>query len=199
MKQAIKRIFITGCLLLFSVISVNAESDVFSGTENTVVITMDDADVTLMNEAEMGDKTVYSASIVINGTTYDSVGIRLSTLEDMPDMDKGKAPERGMDDAQGKPLAGGTDERPEPPTGNHADQDKQKGEPPSNGVEPKKSYLIQMDSTVSEQNYEGLTSFILNPVMELSDDMEKPAEMHSFAEATVTLNDSSLGSYSIME
>lgn len=193
-------LFIVSIVVLSISNMVSADDTVFSGTENTVVITMSDTDLASLQNAEMDDTTAYTAALVINGTAFEGVSISIASMEDM--MGDG-APQGGPqggpggDGNMGEPPAGG-------PGGNgEAPQGGPQGEPPAGGMggeqgERPLSYLIDL----GEANYNGLSSFVLGAQMEMPKGMEAPAdapERPETAEATVTLNGEDLGSYTITE
>ena len=202
--------FLVLSMLLFGAFTVYADS-VITGTDNTIVITMDKSDLESMNNAKEDDTTLYSATITINGIALESVGVRLSVRDDMAKDENGQggpAPENGQDGmspdgGKGSPDGNKGQGGPAPEDG--------KGETDKRPV----SYFVQLDSSISGQNYNGLTSFILNPKMEAPEGMEKPEnapdnnapegedkndpEPMEMAEVTLTLNDEDMGSYTIFE
>ncbi len=141
--------FVLGILTLTTILSftglVSAEE-----TESTISaeITMDANDLTAMNESSEGSTDLYTATIIIDGTSYENVGIRLASQSDMMEQRQqnsgGQLPQGQDGDSSGQqpPDGSGTTEKPE--------------------GEKMVAYLIQLDNTTAGLVYNEKTTIILS-------------------------------------
>ena len=124
------------CAALLMTAAVWAD-DIFSGTENTIAITISADDAEKLSDPETTDS--FTALFNINGAAFDGT-IRRATKDDMPepgDRPEGEPPEGGEHPEGEKPEG-----MPEPP----ADGEKPEGEPPEDMPEMI-SYVITIDGT----------------------------------------------------
>lgn len=156
--------FVLGILTLTTILSftglVSAED-----TESTISaeITMDANDLTTMNESTEGSTDLYTATIIIDGTTYENVGIRLASQSDMME-------QRQQNSDSQLPQGQGGDGSGQQPPQEQSGQGGQGGQQPADGSgktekpegEKMVAYLIQLDNTTTGLAYKEKTTIILS-------------------------------------
>ena len=214
-KNSFRLSFVIGVLALITIISFTG----FVSAEDTqdaisAEITMDANDLTALNASADGATDLYTATIIIDGTTYENVGIRLASqsdvMEQMQENSDGQQPQGQGGDGSGQ----------QPPQG-------QGGQQPADGSntsekpegEEMVSYLIQLDYTTSSLAYNEKTTIILSqmgngmgtggqggegeqsgqqaPEMPEGQDGQKP-ERQTSTRVNLTINGTDAGEFTLM-
>ncbi len=169
------------CAALMMTAAVWAD-DLFSGTENTIAITLSADDAEKLSDPETTDS--FTGLFNINDAAFDGT-IRRAAKDDMPE--PGERPE-GMPEppADGERPEG----MPEPP----ADGEKPEGEPPE-GMPEMISYVITIDGT----------DYMIQGMPEMPEDgkgaPEKPSDAPDMPEqigGTLSINGENKGNISII-
>ena len=177
------------CAALLMSAAVMAE-DLFSGSENTIEVTLSAENAAKLENADNTD--TFTASFTINGSSADGTIRRASRAEMQAPAPQGERPE-GM----GEPPADG--ERPEGKNEPPADGERPEGknEPPADGERPEGmaemiSYIITIDGS----------DYLLMSMPQMpADGPEKPADVPEMPDrigGTLSVNGVSKGSIGIM-
>ena len=159
--------FVMGIVVLMIVLSftglVNAEvaSDTNNSDTNNIEIIMDEEDLNALNKSASSKEQstdLFDATITINGTTYENVGIRFASQDDIAklmkqNVDNQQQPEQN-DNKQKLP------QKSDKSDGQQSSEDT--GASKNSGPKEMLSYLIQFDYKNSGQAYNDQTTIILS-------------------------------------